>query len=235
MKLVVLGMHRSGHSALTGLLNLMGAYFGSEEMSRQASERHPPARSEPIDVRSLNEVLLNSVDCDWDCINTFSVSRMSPRDIEAFNVQATKLLAALNAHQPWVISDPRLCLLFPLWQPIIPDCVCIHLYRNPIEVAKSLQALNGTPISVGIALWEKYTRAALYASREQLNLFVSHKSLVTQPQAVVQELLAQLSDHGMDGLSAPAHQELEAHVDTALYRQREKDEDCPQFLNVSQA
>jgi GT2 family glycosyltransferase len=234
MKLVVLGMHRSGTSALTGLLNLMGAYFGSEEESTGANEQNPKGFWERQDVRLLNDDLLQSIDCDWNRVGTFSLQRLSPGKIEEFNVRATKLLAKLNTHESWVIKEPRLCLLLPLWQPIIGDCVCVHIYRNPLEVSRSLQVRDGTPVSVGIALWEKYTREALYTSNGQVNLFVSHRKLMTQPQIVARELAEQLSDLGNDGLMIPPIEDIEELIDSTLYRERDLDDDCEQFLNLQQ-
>lgn len=234
MKLVVLGMHRSGTSALTGLLNLMGAYFGSTEVSTGANKQNPKGFWERRDVRHLNDDLLKSIGCDWNCINTFSIDQLSSTSIEAFNVQASQLVTELNAHEPWVIKEPRLCLLLPLWKPFFPDCICIHVYRNPIEVARSLQVRDGTPVSVGIALWERYTREALYVSRGQINLFVSHKKLMEQPQAVADELLEALSEHGKDGLTAPTIQEIAQLIDASLYRERDVGDDCSQVLNFQQ-
>lgn len=234
MNLVVLGMHRSGTSALTGLLNLMGVYFGSAEVSTGANDENPKGFWERRDVRNLNDSVLQAIDCDWNRIHKFSLDKLSSSVVGDFESGARMLLDELQEHDSWVIKDPRLCLLFPLWEKVIGDCVCVHIYRNPIEVARSLQTRNGTPVNVGLALWEKYTREALYTSREQKNLFISHNRLMTQPQAVADEIVEQLSTYGLSGLSVPTKGEIGQFIDTTLYRERDIADDCSQFLNQQQ-
>ena len=46
----------------------------------------------------------------------------------------------------------------------LTDAVCVHVFRNPLEVARSVQRRNGFSIAAGVALWEKYNRQALKAS-----------------------------------------------------------------------
>ena len=41
MQLIVVGMHRSGTSAVTRLLNMAGAYFGPEGVATAAERREP--------------------------------------------------------------------------------------------------------------------------------------------------------------------------------------------------
>ena len=71
---------------------------------------------------------------------------------------------AMDAHRPWFLKEPRLCVLFPIWRQVVDLPVCIHIYRNPLEVAHSLQTRNGMPIEAGLALWELYNLRALQSS-----------------------------------------------------------------------
>jgi len=66
MQLVVLGMHRSGTSALTRLLNMMGAYFGSDDISTGSNTENPKGFWERRDIRQINEYIFDKLDCDWD-------------------------------------------------------------------------------------------------------------------------------------------------------------------------
>ncbi len=234
MNLLVLGMHRSGTSALTGLLNLMGAYFGAEGESIGANEENPKGFWERRDVRNLNDSVLKSVNCDWNRIHKFSLDDLSQKVVDDFESGAKRLLDELGAHEPWVIKEPRLCLTLPLWEKFLSDSVCVHIYRNPIEIARSLLTRNGTPISVGIALWEKYTREALYVSREHVNLFVSHKRLMIQPRHVAEDIVKQAASHGLSGLQVPAQEHLDKMIDFTMYRERDTEEDCSEFLNQRQ-
>jgi hypothetical protein len=234
MQIVILGMHRSGTSALAGLLHEMGAYFGSNEISIGANEQNPNGFWERRDVRDINDDVLHSINCDWNCVNNFNIDKLSQETIKNFNTRAKLIIDELNDHKPWLLKEPRFCLLFSLWERLLEDSVCIHIYRNPLEIAKSLQARDGTPLNVGIAMWEKYTVEALYASRNQLNLFVSHEKLITQPVAVAEELIGQLSKHGFKGLEVPNPDKIEQFIDKKLYHEKNSLENTSGFLNQQQ-
>ena len=48
--------------------------------------------------------------------------------------------------------------------PLLEIPVCIHVTREPLEVAGSVAKRNGFPLPVGLALWEHYTLRSLQAS-----------------------------------------------------------------------
>jgi hypothetical protein len=60
----ILGMHRSGTSALGGTLNLMGFDFGSDLM--QANEDNPKGYFENNLVYELNRKILREKNSSWD-------------------------------------------------------------------------------------------------------------------------------------------------------------------------
>ena len=65
---------------------------------------------------------------------------------------------------PVVWKDPRLCLLLPWWRPLLPAPVAtVLVWRHPVAVARSLRSRQGFTVSLGLALWERYNRAALAA------------------------------------------------------------------------
>ena len=45
-----------------------------------------------------------------------------------------------SGHGVQVIEEPRLCLLFPALRGHVPDPVCIHVHRNPLDVARAMRA-----------------------------------------------------------------------------------------------
>lgn len=56
MQLLVLGMHRSGTSNVSRMLNLMGCYFGPEHLAISAPAEDPRGCWERRDVLSLNQL-----------------------------------------------------------------------------------------------------------------------------------------------------------------------------------
>jgi len=64
MQLIILGMHRSGTSMQTRLLNLAGAYFGPEGSSTGANDENPKGFWERVEARRLNDAVLFSTGHD---------------------------------------------------------------------------------------------------------------------------------------------------------------------------
>ncbi|WP_242109620.1 hypothetical protein [Luteimonas aquatica] len=234
MQLIVLGMHRSGTSVLARLLNLMGAYFGPEGVSTGANQENPKGFWERRDVRALNDAVLHAVGCDWDRVLRFDAGALPQAVVADFDKRASKLILEMDAHRPWLLKEPRLCLLMPLWRKWLEAPVCISIYRNPVEVASSLHRRNGIPIEAGMMLWERYVRSALQGAAGLPEVVVSHRALMRQPGEAAEALFKQLEEKGVAGLRMPAAREVEAFVQDNLYRERESREDLRAYAKARQ-
>ena len=220
MQIFILGMHRSGTSAVARLLNLMGVYFGGEHVSTGRSDQNVKGFWERRDVRDLNDDVLFSAQCDWDCVAEFDLDGVPDETRSAFVDAASDIVLNMDAHRPWFIKEPRLCLLFPIWRQALESPLCIHVLRNPLEVAHSLRTRNGIPIRAGLALWEIYNLHAVNASAGLRRVFVSYEDLMNNPSVVVERLHSELVEQGGYGLRIPPVDELSQFLDDALYRHR---------------
>jgi len=220
MQLVVLGMHRSGTSLMAGLLSKLGAYYGPDVLSTGASHENPKGFWERRDIRNLNDWVLHSLGCDWNKLSNFNEGRLSEIDLNEFNVNAKAVVDELASHSPWVIKEPRLCLLMPLWKEVIENPVYIYIYRNPIEVALSLKERNGIPIYVGLALWEMYNICALNASKSMPRIFISYNEIMSKPLEKIEWLYQELVSIGVKGINAPDESLISEFIENKYYRQR---------------
>ena len=164
---LVLGMHRSGTSALTRLLNLHGASLGEDLMP--AARDNPSGFWEHRAAVAIHDRLLARLGMAWD-----DPRRLPPgwEDGEPAR-EALEAIAALIAHafvaQPlWAVKDPRLCRFAPLWRRAMQaqgiEAKIVLVTRDPAEVAASLQARDGLPVAVGNLLWGRYLVDALHAA-----------------------------------------------------------------------
>ncbi|MBK5941832.1 sulfotransferase family protein [Halochromatium roseum] len=234
MQLIVLGMHRSGTSAVTRMINMMGAYLGAEGSFQRASESNPKGHWERVDVMQFNDALFRSVSASW-----WQLSRFCPANIPAearaeFERQARNLILNLDAHRPWVLKDPRLCVLFPCWRPLLEVPVILHVFRHPIQVAQSLQQREGFPLAFGIALWERHLRDALNSSRGLPRLAVRHEDMLANPVATTTALFEGLSALEVQGLRRPTAREISAFIDPRLHRQRGDDALASEHMDAKQ-
>ena len=213
-------MHRSGTSALARVLNLAGVYFGVEGVATPANAENSKGFWEREDVRALNDAILHSTRCDWDAVANFDISAVPRQDRATVERGVREVVAKLDAHRPWFIKEPRLCLTLPLWRQPLEFPVCVHIYRNPLEVARSLRARNDMPLAAGLALWEAYNVAALAAADGLPRLFVAYHDLMQRPVEVAETLCGRLRDYGGYPLRQPSANELAAFLSTSLHHQR---------------
>jgi hypothetical protein len=234
VQVFVLGMHRSGTSTVTRLLNMAGAYFGPEGISNGADEGNLKGFWERVDVRAACDGLLQESGFDWWKVADFSLDRI-PESVRARHVGSLeRILLELDAHRPWVIKEPRLSLLFPLVRPLLEVPICVHVTREPLEIADSLQTRNGFPAPAGLALWELYTIRAFEASAGLPRVLVRYEEVMSTPVATLAHLVERLTDLGVFGLRVPTEREITAYIDVNLHRERRSPGDRRWWMNEQQ-
>jgi hypothetical protein len=140
----------------------------------------------------------------------------------------------MDAHRPWFVKEPRLCLLFPLWKEFLEMPICLHIYRNPLEVAYSLKTRNAIPLLTGIALWEKYNVSAFNASRGFKRIVVSYNDILSNIEKTIDKLIADLSAFGVKGIRRPSNEESSSFIDDRYYRNVDTNDQCWEYLNKNQ-
>ena len=232
--LFVLGMHRSGTSAITGALRHCGVWVGAEAELTDANVENPLGFWERRDMRDLCDQMLHSAGADWWKIANFDLKAIPREVLSEQRRQFEKIVSELDRYQAWVIKEPRLCLLLPVLQRYVNNPVCIHIYRNPLEVARSLQTRNGFSVSAGLALWEVYNLHALAASKGLPRISVSYESLMAHPVATLNALVEELNGLAADYPINPDSGLIEQFIDMDLYQQRATDEEAEDYLLPSQ-
>ena len=184
-------------------------------------------------MRAACDGLLREAGFDWWKLAGFSLDAI-PEDVRARHLGALqRILLELDAHRPWVVKEPRPQLLFPLLRPHLEAPVCIHVTREPLEVAESLEARNGFPAPAGVALWELYTIHAFAASAGLPRLQVRYADLIAH-RSRRRPPPRRLTELGADGLRIPAEQEITAFISPDLHRQHRSASDRRRLMNEQQ-
>jgi hypothetical protein len=219
-------MHRSGTSALTGLLRQMGLWAGETGDFPPPDEHNRAGYWEHLDVWAVDEALLQALGASWSEVADLDLSRLDEPLRAAFVERARDVLRDLDRHGSWVVKDPRLCLLLPFWRDLLERPFCLLIHREPLAVARSLAARDGLPIPHGLALWETYTRQALAASRGLPRALVSHRELMADPVATLHRLHGELVRQRPElaHLRVPEPAALRAALDPALVHQAHEPE-----------
>jgi hypothetical protein len=156
---LVLGMHRSGTSALARVVNFLGATMPRHLMA--ANKWNPRGYWESSPLVALHDQLLAALDSTWDDWRT---PGKNWKDGEVANRFAGKLRLAIDeeygAAPLFVLKDPRICRTLPYWMSILERSgirtAPIIIVRNPLEVAESLKARDGISFEKSMLLWLRH-------------------------------------------------------------------------------
>ena len=193
MQIVVLGMHRSGTSALCGLLNLAGVYFGREGEFIQTNDENPKGFWERKDIRRLNDEILHSLGSDWSEISTLEQEKLSGKIRESFQLRANLILDNLQEEAPKGVlglKDPRLSLLMDFWSSVVcPEVFYILLHRDVEEIAISLKTRNNIPVEIANYLTEQYLGSAISAIQTAPCHITSFARLISDPESELDKII----------------------------------------------
>ena len=179
--IVVLGMHRSGTSALTRVLNLLGCDMSENMLA--PDKNNPAGYWEPASLNRFNEELLESAGSSWSDWLPFNENWYKSPKCDAARKRAVELLAEEYPDTPLgVMKDPRICRILPFWLRALDDAgfsvKFVIPIRNPLEVAGSLQDRDGFEESHALLLWLRHVLEAEAASRGLPRSFVSYPGLL---------------------------------------------------------
>ena len=214
-QIVVLGMHRSGTSSVAGLLARMGAWAGSERELLIGPD-NPKGHYEHAALHDACLARLAAAGGDW----AHPPDDAPAAAIDAFRRAFGAIVDSFDARRPWLIKEPRLCLLVREMLPLLTRPVFVHVVRDPFEIADSLAARDGLDRGHALSLWERYTRAAFAGTHGWPRVLVDYAQLVADPLRVASRLLTELARLGVKGLGMPDAQTIRAWIEPGLRRQR---------------
>jgi len=192
---VVLGMHRSGTSAMARVLSLSGAALPEELMGPGVA--NPEGHWEPAEVADFNDRILAEMDSEWS-------DAFGPRDfrkrrfpVETYLDEAVQIVRRNYGDQRLIVfKDPRVSILLDLWRQALTQegfrLSYIIMVRHPDEVARSLQKRDGLPYNQGLLIWSTYMLAAELGTRGANRVFINFDQLLSDPEDVLDKVEAGL-------------------------------------------
>ena len=184
---VVVGMHRSGTSAMTRTLSLLGAALPKRLMV--AHEDNPAGFWEPQSVADLNDEILQALDSEWDDVFSFRPRHYLSNFDRFYIGRAVEVLEQeFNGSEVIVLKDPRISVLTSFWDRALQEAGYATHYvvmvRNPLEVAESLRMRDSFPREKSLLLWSSYMIAVDRDTRETKRTFLSYEQLMSDWRAV---------------------------------------------------
>jgi len=161
--IIIIGMHRSGTSLVTRMLETLGLFVGKEK----------DENNEAVFFQKLNDWVLRQSGGAWDypqpvkeLLNNTEV-RLLVRDYLELMLKSPRVLSYLGWRKylqyrspfrldiPWGWKDPRNTFTLPLWLDLFPNAKVIHVYRHGVDVANSLLVRQQKLLKAG---QERYSR-----------------------------------------------------------------------------
>ena len=142
--IIIAGMHRSGTSMVTNILQKLGLTIGSKLDSNHES----------IFFQRINIWMMSLLGSSWDSPKSFE---NIDKDVkENIIIQLNKLLNSRTnslyfgwssiikkgsfneIDRPWGWKDPRNSFTSSIWKEVFPHSKSIHIIRHPVDTAESL-------------------------------------------------------------------------------------------------
>jgi len=218
---VVLGMGRSGTSAVAAMFVAAGFFVAASADRMPPNEANPRGHFENLRLYRVNDRVLEALGGDW--LVAPSEERQRNASVWAIPTLRAELerIRRDAAGCPLVVKDPRIGVMLPLWGPLLGESFLpVFVIRHPWEVALSLRRRDAIGADAALAGWEDHTRSILSYLQGREALVVHYERLVAEPQLAVQTVRAATAR--LDGAVAAGIDpgRAAAAIDPALHRNR---------------
>lgn len=180
--IIVLGMHRSGTSAMGGMLHRLGVDLGSHLMAAQAGVNEK-GFYENLEFVTLHDKVLRELEYYWFDVRPFPENWWERNEIKTIQRSIQALIESDFSHSPlWGLKDPRMCRLLPLWHDIFDKLNItphyVHISRHPDEVVASLKKRDNLREDGVYIAWLWHTLDAEAHTRGQKRVFITYEALL---------------------------------------------------------
>jgi hypothetical protein len=181
VSVLVLGPHRSGTSAATRFLNLLGVPLGKDLLP--SAEDNLLGFWENRRVFEIHERLLSALGSSWHDYRPLPPGWWKLDVARGFRDEIAETLRDQFGGQPlWGVKDPRLCRLLPLWLELLPELGIemrfVIVARNPLEVAHSLEQRNRFSHEKSLLLYIDHMISALLSTENEKRVIISYPRLL---------------------------------------------------------
>ena len=189
--IAVLGMHRSGTSAITRGLAALGVFLGSDFLDAQPE--NPTGYWEDKGIVDLNERVLTTLGLTWDAVAPVDVTRLESSAMRRLRRSAVAYVRRVfGRHALWGFKDPRTVRVLPFWLDVFAACAVddAHLLviRNPMSVAKSLFARQQMPLEAALQLWLAYSVPFFDRTARKAMIVVDYDRFMMEPRRELERI-----------------------------------------------
>jgi hypothetical protein len=210
--LAVVGTGRSGTSATSGLLVKLGLAPPVGKDLVPASASNEQGHWESRTMIKCNNRLLRSVGCStygppdpaqkWKGVSGYDEAKAI----------VDRWIPSTFLGTPVALKDPRMSLTLGFWREVLPAPIAaLMVLRDPVQNARSREARDGVPVSLGLAIWDRYQRCLAVGLEGLPTLVMEFGSMLANPKQANADVVGFLRQLGI-----PVAPELEDEASTWL-------------------
>ena len=184
--IVVLGMHRSGTSAITRGLQVLGVNLG-ENLYGPVPGVNDKGFWEDVEFNNLNVEILKSLGHDWHVLQSIGAKDVEILRSKKYFPRAEELVWRKVGSEAVVgVKDPRMTKLLPFWSQVFENCQIDVSYllavRNPVSVARSLSRRDAFDSERSYLLWLGHVVNMLSGSEGNRRALIDFDLLLQRPE-----------------------------------------------------
>ncbi|MGA9273415.1 MAG: sulfotransferase [Candidatus Cybelea sp.] len=193
--IVVVGMHRSGTSAVARGLKALSVYLGRNFLDAQPE--NPTGYWEDKGIVELNERVLKALRLTWDGVAPIARRSFGGWRMWRLRREARRYLRRSFIEEPlWGFKDPRTLRLLSFWLRVFHESDVNDAYvlviRNPSSVAASLFKRQGMQLETAQRLWLVYTLPYLEELASKPMVVVDYDLLMGDPRGQLERIARKL-------------------------------------------
>lgn len=190
--LMIIGMHRSGTSLVSSVLQKAGLFIGDDLLGPK--EDNPKGFYENSDFFNFHLSALYFLSLNMGGWSLQAVDNLNDElDQEAHEI------VKKNSRKQWGWKDPRTTLFLRYWEKIIPEAKYLFIYRNPWDVADSLfrrgtdEVINENPV-FALKSWDFYNREIIemYKKHKEDSLLIHIDDIIKDIPSFIQRINQEL-------------------------------------------
>ncbi len=194
--ILIVGMHRSGTSAIAGTLSKLGIDFGKKIMP--STPENPSGFFENMFFYRTNEDILRHLKSSWDDLNELPLDWEKRKTLIKYKNQIKDIIRTeFKDLELFGIKDPRLSLLLPIYEEAFKDLEITPKYiiieRKDIEIAKSLKKRDGFSPKHSLLLIRKYKDNIKKYMAKRKHITIKFDDLISDQNRIIRELGEYLS------------------------------------------
>ena len=189
--IIVLGMHRSGTSALTWLLGQLGAKLPDDAIDAHADNAR--GYFESVGLVRADDQVLRVGRSSWFDPRSLDLSRLWESAIRSRKDRIREAIERGWGAAPLLaIKDPRQCRFVPLVAEVLAEMGiqprAALMLRSPADIARSLESRDGTSPAYAHLLWLRHMIDAERATRGMPRAILSYDAMLDDWRGAMSKL-----------------------------------------------